>query len=210
MTPASQFRPVSRKAAKQRLVEDGRLQTFENGTLLDLDTREEFAREISGHWSQAQQKFVMIGRYLNRAKECLPHGEFDAMISSDLPFSRQIAYQLRVVAQAIDAGRLPVNNLPPSYSTIYQVAKLSDTELEEARDSGLIRPDVTRREVLAFQRSVKKRKTVPDLRPSLAILQRERARLLAERKRVEARIEEIDAQVAALTGSAEPTDTEDI
>ena len=47
---------------------------------------EGYVREINRLWSEARDKFLAIGEYLVQAKETLPHGEYEKMIESRLPF----------------------------------------------------------------------------------------------------------------------------
>src|SRR5690349_9168463 len=185
------FRTLS-KGAIRRQREEGRDERVETLTVAvaDLRTREEFVAAISGLWRDAQTRFLAIGRYLTRAKERLPHGEFEAMVKNDLPFTPPVAFQLRAAADAIDAGRLPAEQVPPSYSTVYQLAQLTDTELERAKDAGLLRPDVRREEVMAFKRQVRAA-VLPASTPRVPEVDH-RAELIAERGRLLKRLEEID------------------
>ena len=56
--------------AKRGRVIDTRIELFEN-TAIQLTCREDFVQEIGKLWSDAQQKFVLIGRYLIQAKQIL-------------------------------------------------------------------------------------------------------------------------------------------
>lgn len=165
-------------------VKDTRIELIEN-TAVRLTRKDEFIREIGKLWGDAQQKFVLIGRYLRQAKETLPYGEYEAMIARELPFGRAVAHQLRAVADAIDTGALPVDRLPPSYSTVYQITTLSEDERARALERGLIRPTVTRAELMAF----KKAHRGPTGHRSALIAERERLR--AEQARIAARLEAI-------------------
>jgi hypothetical protein len=132
---------------------DGRIEIL-NGALVRYERREDFAREINTLWQRAQATFLTIGRYLNLAKERLPHGEFNAMIDRDLPFSPRTAFQIRAATVAIESGRLPSDGLPQNYTTIYYLSTLPDAALEQAKQSGLLRPDLRRSEVIAFKKKV--------------------------------------------------------
>ena len=92
---------------------------------------EGYANEIGKLWGEAQQKFLTIGRYLILAKEKLEHGEFERMVSTMLPFGRNVAHRLRVVAAAVEQGRLPEEALPRSYTVAYGLVILSEQEFEE-------------------------------------------------------------------------------
>lgn len=143
-------------------------------------TRQEFSQEIRYHWNRSRKEFLSIGRYLNRAKSILPHGEFEAMIESDMPFSVETAFRFRAVADAIDTGRLTLDVLPGAESVAYQIVTMTPDELERAKAVGLIRPDVTRRQLIAFKQSLRPARTeaAPDRRKALlADYARHKARL---------------------------------
>lgn len=150
-------------------------------------TRQEFTQEIRYHWNRSRKEFLSIGRYLNRAKSILPHGEFEAMIESDMPFSVETAFRFRAVADAIDTGRLTLDVLPGAESVAYQIVTMTPDELERAKAVGLIRPDVTRRQLIAFKQSLRPARTeaAPDRRKAL----------LADYARHKARLAEIRAEL---------------
>ena len=157
---------------------------------VDLRVKEDFIREISNLWRDVQRRVLMIGRYLNRAKAMLPHGEFQYMIKAELPFSEQVAYQMRQVAAAVDAGRFLEEELPQNYSVAYQLVTLSEREVQIARQRRLFRPNVRRSELLAFKR---------ELRPiQPASSSRDREELVAERNRLLQRLAELDALLGPL------------
>lgn len=176
-------------------VTDTRIELIEN-TAIPMVRRDEFAREISKLWSDAQHKFVLIGRYLNQAKSALPHGEYEAMIARDLPFGRAVAHQLRTVAETIDAGTLPVERLPDNYSTVYQITTLSPEEREQAIRCDVIRPDVTRGELIEFKKALRQ----PASRRNALL--RERIKLLAEQQRIAERLRAIAEELGEMPGAA--------
>jgi hypothetical protein len=153
---------------------------------------EGYANEIGKLWSEAQQKFLAIGRYLILAKEKLAHGEFERMVSTMLPFGRNVAHRLRVIAGAVDQGRLPEEALPRSYTVAYGLVILSEHEFEEARRRNLLRSTLTNRELDEFRREI--RQPVGEERH--AHLLRERDRLTAEVEKLRDRIEEIERELA--------------
>jgi hypothetical protein len=171
-------------------VRESRVEAIANA-VVSYSTRQEYVREIARLWQEAQEKFLIIGRYLLQAKETLPHGEFEVMVSTELPFGVAVARQLRAVAEAIDSGILPADRLPANYTSIYLLTTLSDQERAEAERQNLIRPDVRRQEIQAFKRTL--RTHVLSRLPIRHRLAEERARLLAERERIESRLREIDA-----------------
>ncbi|CAO3459671.1 hypothetical protein [Azospirillum argentinense] len=176
------FQLTKAKAKREAAAGDQRTDKMVEA-VVDLVERADYVREITSLWENAQHKFLLIGRYLNMAKERLDHGEFLLMIERDLPFTRNIAFQMRSVAHAIDGGRFSEDELPPAYSVAYQIVSLKDDEVDQARARQLIRPDVKRDEVLAFKR---------DIRPVAAAKAKNEKALRAERERLVARLAEID------------------
>jgi hypothetical protein len=165
--------------------------------LLELGAdRIAYASEISRLWSEAQDRFLKIGRYLVRAKAALPHGSFEAMIADELPFGRHVAWQLRTVATAVDGGRLVEDELPNSYATAFKLASLDDDVLDRAKAENVVRPNVTRAEVTSFvRRVVGERQFKSELKTEIATelreLERKLKKLDAERKATLARLAEI-------------------
>lgn len=119
---------------------------------LELRSPDEYVREISRLWREAQQSFLAIGRYLVQAKRKLAHGEFQTMIEASLPFGRQTAYELRMIAEAVDGGRIPEPKLPQAASVAYQLATLKPNDLAAAEQDGLVRSDLRRPEIIAWKR----------------------------------------------------------
>jgi hypothetical protein len=163
---------------------DIRVTEIENA-IVEYDRRADFATEIGKLWHDAQQKFMLIGQYLNQAKAKLPRGEFETMIEQDLPFGKTTAYQLRTIAEAIESGRLPAERVPSDYTAVYYLASLSDDELRQADEHSLIRPDVPRRAVIEFKRAM--RQAAPQTASPL-----EREALLRKRSELLAQLAEID------------------
>ena len=153
---------------------------------------EGYANEIGKLWGEAQQKFLTIGRYLILAKEKLEHGEFERMVSTMLPFGRNVAHRLRVVAAAVDQGRLPEEALPRSYTVAYGLVILSEQEFKEARRRELIRPTLTNRELDHFRREI--RQPVGEERHTH--LMREREKLVYEMEKLRERMEEIERELS--------------
>jgi hypothetical protein len=138
--------PEHQEAKRQRLL---------SNHVKECHGTEDFVSEIGKLWEEAQAKFLTIGRYLVQAKERLPHGEFEAMVANQLPFGRSVAYQLRMVAQAVEQRRIAEDDLPRSYTNAYKLVLLDDGALRRAHEAKVVRPDVTRRELTDFFRSIR-------------------------------------------------------
>jgi hypothetical protein len=199
--PASQGALVSRAALRRQGVDEDQRVAVVKVTAAALETKSDFIEEIRRLWGDAQKRILAIGRYLNAAKTKLPHGEFELMIARELPFSRQTAFYLRTAAAAIDEGRLTEEEAPNSYATLYQLATLDDAYLALARQRNLVRSDVTREEVLAFKRSLRKEGEAD----RQVALQRRREQILAELQRLKVELDEIEREmgVVAIDSMAE-------
>jgi hypothetical protein len=158
---------------------------------------EEYVEAIAQLWGRAQSAFLDIGRLLIRAKERLPHGEYLSAVESQLPFSGRTAYQLREAARwALEMDRrnvFPLQRLPGSYSTIYMLSTFDPPLLDAAEADGLVRPNLRRAELVAWRRerngSAVDRRTLEARRDRI---RRERERLDAELRRIEAALSNPD------------------
>src|SRR3954468_2012151 len=188
--------------------------------VIPLDDKASYVAEIAKLWAEAQDRFLTIGRYLVIARRTLKHGEFEAMIARELPFTKATAHQLRTVAEAVDEGRFKEEELPRSYATVYYLTTLSPGQLELARKRGLVSPETTRPAVIAFKRSLKEGQAgiIGELPQNAAGLRRQK--ILAEITRrqreiasLEAELAELDRSGAIIDGQAveirdEPTEAE--
>jgi hypothetical protein len=191
---------LAAKAIDQDTPETVRTRILGN-SILDLRTEKEVVDEVAKLWVEAQEKFLAIGRYLRQAKAKFS-GNFESQIVSNLPFGKNVAYQLRMVAEAVDSGRLPERDLPRSYATAFQLVSLPPPDFEVARDKGLVRSTVTRPEVNTFKRELKAhRLTLGDRR---LILSNERESLKTEIQRMRARYREVEARLAAIEAEIGP------
>lgn len=160
--------------------------------------------EIQKEWGDARDSFLAIGRALIALEAGLTKAEFARLRHGTerlFPFSDATATQLRQIARAVDGGRIPAAACPGSYGTAYQITLLTEPQLRVARERGLIRPDVTRREIMNFRREVPADGTAASppgrldrarLRDERAKLGERRARLAEELAVVERRIVQID------------------
>ncbi len=178
-----------------------------------LRTRSEIQRE----WGDARDSFLAIGRALIALENALTKAEFGRLRRGSerlFPFSDATATQLRQIARAVDGGRIPADACPGSYGTAYQITLLTEPQLRVARERGLIRPDVTRREIMQLRREVPPDGMDPPpagrldrarLREERARLGECRARLAEELATVERRIAQLDELLSpVIEGQAEP------
>jgi hypothetical protein len=172
--------------------------------------------EIQKEWGDARDSFLAIGRALISLEAELTRTEFARLRHGTerlFPFSDATATQLRQIARAVDGGRIPASACPGSYGTAYQITLLTDPQLHVARERGLIRPDVTRREIMQLRREVPVngaerpppgRVDRTRLREERSRLGERRARLAEELATVERRIVQIDELLSpVIDGDAE-------
>lgn len=108
----------------------------------------EFVTRISAAWSRSVEAIFETGRLIAEAKAALPHGAFQRMIDSELPFGARTAQKLMRVARdkrLTSAGR--VSSLPANWSTLSELTKLTDAALEAGFVSGAINPDMYRKDI---------------------------------------------------------------
>jgi hypothetical protein len=140
--------------------DDTRIQSLERGELEEDaaagGTPDEFVEAINSLWNQAQRTFLRIGKLLIRAKDSLPHGTYVAEVEARLPFKERTAYQMREAAKwALEMDRrrtIPLRQLPGSYATIYVLSTLDPETLHAATAEGLIRPELSRSELVIWRR----------------------------------------------------------
>lgn len=142
----------------------------------------EVRHEVEHAWNRAKHSFIAIGRALNRLDAMMRTKAERAALKAGFerlfPLSEPIASQFRRVAEAIDSGRLPEKQCPASYSAAYQLALLAPGELDAARRRGLVAPTTSRSALIAFRREI----------AALSVAQVDVAGLLAERRRIDARL----------------------
>lgn len=163
--------------------------------IIDPDDVDAFRDHLERLWRETRQRVLAIGRNLLNALEKLEDqpGRFEKLIEG-LPFSRPIASQMIAIAKAVEERKLVEEEIPPSYSVAYQLTTLSDEEMKRARQHGIVRPDIGRKDIIDFKRSLraaKPRQNTMDLR-----------RLKAQRDRLRQALAEVENNIKLLEGSA--------
>jgi len=172
--------------------------------------------EIQKEWGDARDSFLAIGRALISLENELTKAEFARLRHGTerlFPFSDATATQLRQIARAVDGGRIPAEACPGSYGTAYQITLLTEPQLRVARERGLIRPDVTRHEIMHLRREIAASGLEPEpvgrldrarLREERSRLGERRGRLAEELAMVERRILQLDELLSPIIdGEAE-------
>src|SRR5271154_3356158 len=90
--------------------------------------RTQWATRIWAVWQKSVDNIIETGRLLHAAKADpkMQHGEWGTMVESDLPFNRHTAYKLmQIVGDKRLTNVSPGKHLPPSWTTLYELTKLS-------------------------------------------------------------------------------------
>ncbi len=112
-----------------------------------------YAGWIRERLERTVRTILEIGEILIEAKESLPHGEFEGMITDDLGWSPRTAQRFMAIARhPILSNPTHGSLLPASWRTLAELARMGPEELERAISAGCIRPDMQRRDVAALKR----------------------------------------------------------
>jgi N6-adenosine-specific RNA methylase IME4 len=88
-----------------------------------------------------------IGRDLIEAKKSLDHGQFVAMLESDLPFTPRWAQRLMAVARDQRLSNTKYTSLlPPSAETLYKLTRFDDATFQRLIKNGTICPSMGQNE----------------------------------------------------------------
>ncbi len=107
-----------------------------------------------GHEKQLDA-IIEMGRALIRAERAFTRKEWDHLLAGGqrlIGLPKNTASMYRAIARDIDAGRLPRALCPESFSTAYVLTTYEDWRLDAAKQKGLLRPTVTRKEIEQFKR----------------------------------------------------------
>jgi hypothetical protein len=99
---------------------------------------------IRAAWQKSFDGIIEVGRLLVEAKEVL-HGDFIAMVESELPFKRRTAHRLMAVAQdeRLSNGTHG-SHFPPSWRSLYEISRLDDATFAAKIADGTINPECQR------------------------------------------------------------------
>lgn len=168
--------------------------------------------EVQKEWGDARDSFLGIGRALLSLEADLTRAEFQRLRQGSdrlFPFSDATATQLRQIARAVDSGKISADACPGSYGTAYQLTLLTESQMRIALCRGLVRPDVTRREIMQLRREVQEAECGTETRGGLdrSVLRMEQKRLLTRRERLSSELDAINQRLVALnelfSGTAE-------
>lgn len=195
---------------EQVVVDDNVMTTIEDvfaGTSVLSDTEKvskilAVRAEVNQNWSQARDSFLAIGRALLDLENVLSKAEYIKLRQGSerlFPFSDATATQLRRIAKAVSDGVIPLDACPGSYGTAYQITLLNDYQLRVAKERGLIRPDVTRREIANLRKETITKSEFTG-RVDVNVLKDEYKKLLRLREKLEAEISNVDSKIHEIRG----------
>ncbi len=139
---------ITRHAARKLVAEATQQPEFASIMEIEPQTADEFAERIARCWRKSLDAIFEVGRLLIMAKERLPHGEFEAMVESNLPFGPRHARRLMAIAEDPKlSNRTHVSVLPPTVGTLYELTKLDEEAFTARVADKTIRPDMERRDI---------------------------------------------------------------
>lgn len=120
---------------------------------------ERYATKITSSWRKGWESVIETGQLLIDAKKEHGHGEFlrlfrghERSVSDPVPFKEDNAEKyMAVAAHPVLSNSAHVRNLPPSFSTLYELARLKDEQILAGIKAGEITPDTTRAEAAALR-----------------------------------------------------------
>ncbi|GAA3658660.1 hypothetical protein [Acetobacter lovaniensis] len=192
------------------VIDDNVMTTIEDvfaGTSVISDT-EKVSRilavraEVNQNWSQARDSFLAIGRALLDLENVLSKAEYIKLRQGSdrlFPFSDATATQLRRIAKAVSDGVIPLDACPGSYGTAYQITLLNEHQLRVAKERGLIRPDVTRREIASLRKETVIKPEISG-RVDVNVLKEEYRKLLRYREKLESEMTVVDSKIQDIRG----------
>lgn len=158
---------------------------------------------------------IEMGRALLDAERVFTKQEWEHLLEGGqllLGLPKHTASMYRAIARDIDARRIPRELCPESFSTVYRLTTFTDPQLEHAKEVGLLRPTVTRKEVEQFKRLIAEGgvqvETAPtgtdagemaELRAEARQLRKQERRLHEALDRVRDRIKTIQSRLSELT-----------
>ncbi len=136
-------------------VVEGEVVVEETGVTNPRATIDEFAAWISDSWRSSMEGILETGRRLMEAKNKLPYGDYMKMIADRLPFGDSVALRLRKIAESpLFSNPAPVQDLPHSYSVLYEMIAFSQKNFDNLLNSGAINKNTTRNEIIQLKRAI--------------------------------------------------------
>jgi tellurite resistance protein len=113
-------------------------------------TMQNYAKEINKSWRKTTDSVLETARLCAEADKALRADEKSKLIKG-LDFSKATFSKLVKIGSKPQLQSDPIKaSLPPSYSIVYEVAKLKEPDLQVAIKEGVINPGMTRGELSAW------------------------------------------------------------
>ena len=121
-----------------------------NNQQANAHTQAYWASAIRASWQKSIAGIIETGMHLLEARSELERDVFKAMLMR-LPFGPRTAQRLMAIAaNPILSSATHVSALPPSWGTLYELAKLPNEVLLTKIEDGGVRPDMERKDVAAL------------------------------------------------------------
>jgi predicted ArsR family transcriptional regulator len=115
-------------------------------------TWQDYVERITVTWRRSIASIIETGRLLNEAKADIPHGVFEMMVASKLPFGPRSARMFMAVASnSVLVSVKYIAVLPPSWATLYELSTFPPNILEQKLMDGTITPKMERKDVLELK-----------------------------------------------------------
>lgn len=113
---------------------------------------------VGVHVTEAVKNIILAGEELIQAKACVSHGQFGE-VCARVGIERSVASRFMAIARhPVLADGAHVQHLPGSWSTLYELSKMPETDLIDAIETGEINPNTERKHAKALvARSVVKK-----------------------------------------------------
>jgi hypothetical protein len=116
-----------------------------------------FVVRIRTAMAKSVEGFIEAGIAIAEAKEKLDRLEFAGMLIDDLKMSYRTASRLMAIAShPVISNLAHVPNLPPSWSTLYELTRLPQRLLDSKLENGEINPTTERKTVVALIKSTER------------------------------------------------------
>jgi hypothetical protein len=121
-----------------------------SGEIIESRTPDQWAALVRADLGQAVAGFIAAGRHLIEAKQQIPHGGWEIWV-------RQVGISPARARMLMDLSRHPAlsnrqhaNDLPASWTTLYELSQLDPPLLEAAISAGRVTPQLERKEARAL------------------------------------------------------------
>jgi hypothetical protein len=116
-------------------------------------SRAKWAQRITESWQGQLSSIFEVGSLLESAKAELRHGEWMAMVKSDLPFSQSWANKLMKIGKCdhLRNSEHASEFLPAHWSTLFELTKLTAEQFDHGIKTGKINPKMQRKDIAALR-----------------------------------------------------------